>query len=193
MKDLSVNSESVMTIASLESNNGTGVTRANNILLSMGVGIGRFIESIESIQHEPSGEMTVHGTVSLFGFKSPCIMRLNKNYFPLNISIVVSRNPFLRETLDIHISEVSQVDGYWYGKTGTLVFKKEQTTMRNPAYRYKIFDDYAYEVSEIQLSFSEEEYEQFTSMPITAEMQVSNHLPEPKKAFPHLPDLPPVQ
>ena len=192
VKDLSVNSESVMTIDSLDGFSGNGVTSTNIILLSIGVGIGRFIESIESIQHEPNGEMTARGTVSLFGFKSPCIMQLNKDYFPLHISIVVSRNPFLRETLDIHIGEVSQVDGHWYGKTGTLVFKEEQTAMRNPAYRYKIFDDYAYNVSEIKLSFSDEEYEQFTSMPITLEMQVNHRIPEPKKMLPHLPDLPPV-
>jgi len=186
----SAGGEFIMSLDPLETatNKNIGTSRSDNVLLAMGVGIGRIIESIESIQHEPNGDITVKGTVSLSGFKSPCTMRLNKDYFPLHISIIVSRNMSLHETYDIHIDEVSTVNGHWYGKSGKLVIEELTIMPTAPFHRIRVFDDYAYEVSEIKLSVSDDEHEKFASMPITSGMHVMNRLPKPNSH--PLPDLP---
>jgi hypothetical protein len=170
-----------------------GTTYSTQVLLAMGVGIGRFIESIESVQKEANGDMTVKATVFIRGGKNPCTMRLNKDYFPLNISIVVSPNDSLQELYEVHIDEVAKVDGHMYGKAGKFVNKEELTTMLIPEFRYKIFADYAYKVSDFKLSVSDEEFEKFSSMPITAGMHVSGRLARMKDALEHLPDLPRVE
>jgi len=188
----SAGNESILSIAPLETatNSNIGTSSSSHVLLAMGVGIGRIIESIESIQHDPNGDMTVKGTVFFRGGKNPCTMRLNRDYFPLHILIVVAPNESYEETYEMHIDEVSKINGHWYGKAGKFLYK-QQTRMPNQSLRERIFADYAYEVSDIKLSVSDEEHERFASIPITSGMQVMNRLPEPK---PHpLPDLPPVQ
>jgi hypothetical protein len=163
-----------------------GTWYSDKILLAMGVGIGRFIESIESIQNEPNGDLTVKGNIFLDGSGGPCTMRLNKDYFPLHISLMVVLR---QETYEITIDEVAKVDGHWYGKTGKLVHNGE-IKMIGRSLHQVVIADYAYKVSEIKLSVSDEEFEQFSSMPIAATgMHVQNRLPEPKTQNP-LPDLP---
>jgi hypothetical protein len=186
------NGELIMSLCPLE-RHSSGASHAEQILLTMGVGIGRIIESIESIQKEQNGDMTVKATVSLRGFKNPCTMRLNKDYFPLQISIVITRNESLQELYEVHIDEVAKVDGHWYGKVGKFVDKEELKTMLNPEFRFKIFADYAYKVSDFKLSVSDEEFDKFSSMPITPGMHVSGRLAIWKDALLNpLPDLPPV-
>ena len=172
VRDLSsVGGEQLMELGDLSSIESVGRLYAQEVLLGLGFGIGRYIKSVESITNDENGDVLVHGTVVLGQepeqLEGSCTLVLRKDLFPQKIYIECKRNEDLSEIFDIQIFEVGNSENHLYGKSGKMIWKEVRRGLKD-----KVFASFTYETKSVRLGIPNDEYQKFTEMPITPDMVI---------------------
>ncbi len=166
-------SDQVMRLAPQFLGREVGVAHRRNIELALGVGVGRWLRSVESVSYEGEA-ISVEGVVGLVeGETGRGSMKLASDFVMRRGHFSVSRggSTYL---YDIETDGTYEAEGWRCTKNGRfkLVRTEPRPAAEPTAEGRQVVEEFQVECKEVRFGLDDDEYERLTRMPVEHPMQV---------------------